>query len=589
MTRRRDCPIVRTAPEYGAIRPRSDSRGWGALREIVGLALLSLPVLAAAQSAAPAADATAQGAASSADSASSMEKRLERLEQRQQDLERQLQQKDAEIQDLKRQQAKTASPPSAQPSAAAQPGVAKQPPAPAPPSQGSGAPTAAGVSAAAAGAAAAATPVSATTAAAGSADAQVSPAPQTQQPATGAAPAPREKWGTYTDNLGFKVANTDKGDMSVSIYTYVRYLNQLASDPTYTYASTGQTSSIDRRQEIQILKVQIKFLGWLFSPNFRYFLYAWSSNANQGLGAQVVLAGNLNYTFSKYFTLSGGITSLPGVRSTEGNFPFWLNVDNRMMADEFMRPSYTSGVWAKGDIAPGLRYQVMLGNNLSTLGVSSAQLNAHLDTLATALVWMPTTHEFGLGFGDFENHQQVATRFALHYTHSVEDKQSQPNTDAFENTQIRLSDGAVVFTPNLFGPGITVDELRYQMSDVDAGIKYHGMALEGEYYWRKLDQFQGPGTESLRNLYDRGFQLQASAMVIDKRLQLYTAGSRVAGEYGNPWDFRVGVNFFPWKNRVFRWNTQAMYLYKSPVGYTSLTYNVGSTGWIFNTDFELAL
>ena len=62
-----------------------------------------------------------------------------------------------------------------------------------------------------------------------------------------------------------------------------------------------------------------------------------------------------------------------------------------------------------------------------------------------------------------------------------------------------------------------------------------------------------------------------------------------AAVYGNPWDARVGVNLFPWQNRVFRWNTQAMYLYRSPVGYTSLTYNVGSTGWIFNTDFEMAL
>ena len=93
----------------------------------------------------------------------------------------------------------------------------------------------------------------------------------------------------------------------------------------------------------------------------------------------------------------------------------------------------------------------------------------------------------------------------------------------------------------------------------------------------------------MRNLNDRGFQLQASMMAIPQRLQLYTAGSTIFGEYGNPWDFRLGVNVFPWKNRVFRWNTQAMYLYKSPVGYTSVPYNVGSTGWIFNTDFEMAL
>jgi hypothetical protein len=544
-----------------ALGRRSDALAARSLQRLVGLMVLALPLTAIAQTP-PAADA-----------ASSTEQRLQRLEQHQQELERQLQEKDAEIQQLKKQQA------GAQPGATA-PAPMTQQLAPLQPAAGA---QSQGASPAAAGAA------SGATAGAASANATSPPPPEGSAAGSGAPPAPK-LWGSYTDNLGFKVANTDKGDMSISIYTYLRYLNQLASEPEYTYVSTGQTNAIDRRQEIQLLKVQIKFLGWLFNPRFRYFLYAWSSNANQGLGAQVVLAGNLNYTFTNWFTLGGGVYSLPGVRSTEGNFPFWLNVDNRLMTDEFMRPSYTSGVQAKGEIAPGLRYQVMLGNNLSTLGVSSAQLNPHLDTLATALVWMPTTKEFGLGFGDFEDHQQVATRFALHYTHSIEDKQSQPNTDAFENTQIRLSDGAVVFTPNLFGPGISVNELRYQMSDFDAGIKYHGMALEGEYYWRKLDHFQGPGTETVGNQYDQGFQLQASMMAIEKRLQLYAAGSRVlGGVYGNPWDARVGVNFFPWENRVFRWNTQAMYIYKSPVGYTSLTYNVGSTGWIFNTDFELAL
>jgi len=543
----------------GAERASAAGRLRGASLRIsgcVGLLALAFPLLAAAQTSASPGDAAAAQTAP-AFSSSSVEQRLQQLEQRQQQLEKQLQQKDAEIQDLKKQlNAQQAQP--AQPQAGA---AAKGPPA-------------------AAGAAGAAAAVGT----------QGAAAPVTPEPGSAVPESPQEKWwGTYTDNLGFKVANTPKGDMNIAIYTYVRYLNQLATEPNYTNYF-GNTSSIQQRQEIQILKVQIKFLGWLFDPAFRYFLYAWSSNANQGLGAQVVLAGNLNYTFSPHFTLSGGITSLPGVRSTEGNFPFWLNVDNRLMADEFMRPSYTSGVWAKGDIVEGLRYQLMLGNNLSTLGVSSAQLDNHLDTLAAALVWMPSTHEFGLGFGDFENHEELATRFALHYTHSTEDKQSQPNTDAFENTQIRLSDGSIVFTPNLFGLGVVINQLRYQMADMDAGFKYRGWDLEGEYYYRKLDEFQGPGVEVVPNLYNRGMQLQGSTMLIPRSLQLYLAGSKVwGGQYGNPWDTRAGVNWFPWQNRVFRMNTQLMYIYKSPVGYTSLTYNVGSTGWIFNVDFEMAL
>src|SRR6476620_5613669 len=42
--------------------------------------------------------------------------------------------------------------------------------------------------------------------------------------------------GRYTPNLGFRLANTEYGDLNVSIYTYVRYLNQRALNSDYTDA-----------------------------------------------------------------------------------------------------------------------------------------------------------------------------------------------------------------------------------------------------------------------------------------------------------------------------------------------------------------
>jgi hypothetical protein len=201
---------------------------------------------------------------------------------------------------------------------------------------------------------------------------------QTQEPKTASqifsADEEPYKWGAYTPNMGYKVANTDRGDLSISIYSYARYLNQMGLDSTYKDAF-GNVKNLQQRQDFQLNKVQIKFLGWVLDPKFRYFLYAWSSNASQGLGAQVVLAGNLNYAFNKYISVGAGIRSLPGTRSVEGNFPFWLGVDTRLIADEFFRPSYTSGVWAWGKLADRLDYIAMIGNNLSTLGVSAAQLN----------------------------------------------------------------------------------------------------------------------------------------------------------------------------------------------------------------------
>jgi hypothetical protein len=393
-------------------------------------------------------------------------------------------------------------------------------------------------------------------------------------------------YGRYTPNLGYKLANTEYGDLSVSIYTYARYLNQLGINSSYTDAF-GNTKTVQDRQDFQLQKVQIKFLGWVLDPKFRYFLYTWTSNPTQGQGAQVVVAGNTGYTFNEHFTLAAGITSLPGVRSTEGNFPFWLSVDSRHIADEFFRPSYTSGVWLKGNITKTVRYQVMLGNNLSTLGVSAARLDNKFNTLSTAVVWVPTG-EYGQGWGDFENHKAATTRFGVHFTRSDENKESQPNSETFENTQLRLSDGSVIFTPNLFGPGITINDARYRMLSLDGGVKYRGYALEGEYYFRWLDNFRGENVEGLPRLYDHGFQLQGSAMLIPRTLQLYAGASRINGQFGNPWDFRSGVNWFPWGNKVVRWNTEWLYLRNSPVGYSSVPFAVGGRGNVFHSSLELA-
>lgn len=402
-----------------------------------------------------------------------------------------------------------------------------------------------------------------------------------------------ESYGRYTPNLGFKIANTEYGDLNVSIYTYARYLNQKALQSTYTDAF-GNTKNVQQRQDFQLQKVQIKLLGWIMNPKLRYFLYTWTSNPTQGQGAQVVVAGNLGYTFNKYLTVAAGITSLPGVRTTEGNFPFWLGVDSRHIADEFFRPSYTSGVWIKGNLTKRLRYQAMLGNNMSTLGVSAARLDNKFNTVSTALVWTHGPGEYGQGFGDFEHYQRPAGRLAFHFSRSDENKESQPNSDTFENTQLRLSDGTVIFAPDLFGPGITITDARYRMVDFDGGIKYRGFSLEGEYYFRWLDnfKFQTPLTPAqllrVPDLFDQGFQLQASYMLVPKTLQLYGGVSRINGQYGDPFDVRVGTNWFPWKNKVVRWNTEWLYLRNSPVGYSSVPFVIGARGSVFHSSLELA-
>ena len=135
----------------------------------------------------------------------------------------------------------------------------------------------------------------------------------------------------------------------------------------------------------------------------------------------------------------------------------------------------------------------MFATNLSILGVSASQIDNKMDTQSFALQWLPTTGEFGLygTFGDYDYHEKVATRVGVHWSHSLEDKQSQPGTNAIENSQIRLTDGSVVFTPDLFGPGITVNNVDYKMTSIDAGIKYQRPVARGRVLPALADELHG--------------------------------------------------------------------------------------------------
>lgn len=392
----------------------------------------------------------------------------------------------------------------------------------------------------------------------------------------------------YVPNLGFKLYDGEKGQIYFRLFSYARYLNQRNTDATYTDAF-GNTKNLQQRQDIQLNKFFSPFAGWFLTPKFRYYLYVWSQNPAQGQPAQVVGGGNISYTFNRYVSVGAGITSLPSTRSTEGQFPYWLTVDTRLIADEFFRGSYTQGVWLKGELQTKVKYMAMFANNLSTLGVSAGQLNNKMDTQSYSVQWLPSTGEFGLygTFGDYDWHEKVATRVGVHYTRSLEDRQSQPGADSIENTQIRLSDGSVVFTPGLFGAGVNVNEVLYHMTSIDAGIKYHGLSAEGEYYRRWLTNWAGDNTGGIPTITDNGYQMQTSAMLVPKYLQGYFSWSQIFGNYGNPSDVRVGASWYIVGQRGLRLNGELIQANHSPVGYGAYPLAVGMNGKVFHINLEM--
>lgn len=400
----------------------------------------------------------------------------------------------------------------------------------------------------------------------------------------------KEAAGSYQAGKGFLLVREEEGELATGVFAYARYLNQQSLDKTYT-DSFGRTLPLsDIRNDIQFQKVSWSFKGWLFDPNFRYNFFFWTSNVSMGEGAQVVIGGWLQYRFADWMKVTVGVLPLPTNRSTNNTFPNWLRNDNRAMADEFFRGSYSMAIDAEGEIADGLHYRVALANNLSQLGVSSMELDSTFDTVSAALWWMPTTGEFGPlnGMGDFENHQRLATTFGAHFTHSREDAQGQPEVNDFENSQIRLSDGTLLFSPDPFGTGGKIERATYMMAAFNAGMKYKGWHLEGEYYFRWVDDFKTIGFVPVTSLFDHGFSIQGSSMIVPELVQAYVTGSMIFGQYGDPWELALGANIYPFKRKEVRFNVQGLWLNRSPVGGSSLLAVVGGSGWVFSADLIVA-
>lgn len=403
------------------------------------------------------------------------------------------------------------------------------------------------------------------------------------------APSTPEYFGEFTPGgAGFRLADTPYGNMNFSAWGYVRYLNQKSLDETYT-DSFGRTKTLDLRNDIQINKINLYFKGWIYNPKFTYFFFAWTQNASQGEGAQVVIGGALEYRATEAFNVGAGVTQLPGTRTLRGTFPIWNRVDTRMIAEEFFRPSYTQGIYAFGLLAGGdLQYKITVGNNLSALGVSATQLDGNLNTVSAALSWAPKG-EYGprRGWGDFENHETPVSQLGFAVTRSREDRQSQPGTDTIENTQIRLSDGTQIFQPDAFTTGGQINRASYLMASIDAGFKYRGFEIAGDYYNRRVDRFETVGFVPVTELHDWGVQMQVSKMVVPSKLQLYLGLSKIFGQYGEPHDTVLGTNWYPFEKRLLRVNTELMYLKNSPVGYPSVPFLLGGNGTVLSTSVEM--
>ncbi len=382
-----------------------------------------------------------------------------------------------------------------------------------------------------------------------------------------------EMFGELNPGKGFQVASTKMGTLNISGYMLARWIDQLPPNQNY-FDHLGNELPVNARNDILWHRVQLFFTGWIYSPRLLYNVTVWTVNATN----QVAVAGSMSGHFAPWFNLTAGINALPGTRSLEGSHPYWLGSD-RVMADEYFRPGFTSGVWATGEVLKTLHYNVMVGDNLSELGIAASKFSRALG-YGYSVWWMPTTAEFGPrgAYGDWENHDKIATRFGMSFAHHRESRYSNLSQSSPDNTAIRLSDATLFFATGALAPNVTVNNANYTLYSVDAAAKYKGFFLMGEGYFRTLDKFDADGALPMNSLFDSGFMVQLSGFAIRQKLELYTATSQIYGSFNNANEVLFGTNFYPFDNRNMRINGQVILVSHSPVSSVFGYYTAGQTG-----------
>ena len=379
--------------------------------------------------------------------------------------------------------------------------------------------------------------------------------------------------GQFTPGAGFDIIRTTRGSLNISLYGLFRFIDQTPGNQTFT-DHLGRERQVAARNDINWHRTMIWLSGFFYDPKFRYTITAWSLPTTE----QTLVFGLLRYVAARQLTFGAGIGPSLTARSMQGSWPFWAGSD-RQMAEEFYRGGFSSAFFITGEALKNLYYTASINRSLSQLGVTAANDNRSY-TYSASLWVMPTTGEFGPrgGFGDLEEHQDLATRFGVSMCRSRENRFANLSDDP-RHSQIKLSDGVNPFEADALAEGVTVTDLTYQEVAFDAGAKYHGFCFQAEYGFRRLSDFNTTGPIPETSITDNGFYAEAMQMVIEKTLGVYAATGYVFDQFErHPWELAGGASFYPYHNRNLRFNLHLIHIEKSPTGSSFGYYTAGQTG-----------
>jgi hypothetical protein len=411
-------------------------------------------------------------------------------------------------------------------------------------------------------------------------------AQETPAPAAGGTEPTEPKpatWETPHYDEGFVLVSTSDPDklpyrLKLNHVSQFRYTNTLAVDHTYT-DHLGRVHDVNRRNDVQLTRDVFYFSGYVFHKRLDYNILVYTSSATLSATA----AGYVGYVFGDALALRVGFFSLPSTRSLTGTYPFFHGVD-RSMANNYMRPGFTQGIWLNGELFPHFNYIAMMGNSLNTLDIAATKIDHNF--AYSGSIWYDH-NKFGKTWNDWEYHDQPALRIGTAFTYAREDRLSDLAVTSPENNSTFISDGLLLFETGSLANNVTVFLMNFYLWAGDVGIKYRGLAFNFEFYERYINQFEADGPIPISTMHDWGFEASLGYFVFRSQLETYVRSSFVEGPFKTAVEGAVGFSWYPFGTRQVWLSSEGVLIKNSPYTSVLYVYSSGQTGFLWPVQFLL--
>jgi hypothetical protein len=136
--------------------------------------------------------------------------------------------------------------------------------------------------------------------------------------------------------------------------------------------------------------------------------------------------------------------------------------------------------------------------------------------------------------------------------------------------------------------GVQVDHFDIYLYTLDAAFKYRGFSVNGEYFFRWLQDVRGSGPLPRNQFFDHGYYFEAGVFLVPKQIELNGRLSQIFGSHGDAGEYAGGINWFINGTHNLKLTFDVTRLVQTPANNSGPNYRVGDTGVMFRTQFQAA-